>query len=156
MLHQARQQRIVGWREWAGLPELNVKRIKAKLDTGAKTSTLHAFFVDPFHRGSATWVRFGVHPLQRNRRVERLCEARVADQRWITDSGGRREKRYIIETTLQIADICFPIELTLTNRDNLQFRMLLGRSALSHHFAVDPARSYVLGRPQKGRKTSSS
>jgi hypothetical protein len=156
MLHQARQQRIVGWREWAGLPELNVKRIKAKLDTGAKTSTLHAFFVDPFHRGRATWVRFGVHPLQRNRRVERLCEARVADQRWITDSGGRREKRYIIETTLQIADICFPIELTLTNRDNLQFRMLLGRSALSHHFAVDPARSYVLGRPQKGRKKSSS
>ena len=101
-------------------------------------------------------MRFGLHPLQHNRNVERICEAKVADERWITDSGGHREKRYMIETVLTIAEIHFPIELTLTNRDNLQFRMLLGRTAISKHFIVDPAHSYILGRPlKKGKNTAS-
>ena len=143
---------ILGWREWAALPGLEIKRIKAKLDTGAKTSTLHAFCVEPYRHKGAAWVRFGVHPLQRNKKVERLCHAEIQDQRWITDSGGHKDKRFVITTPLQIGTLVFPIELTLTNRDNLQFRLLVGRTALSKHFVIDPSRSYVIGKPVRKEK----
>ena len=136
---------IIGWREWLALPELNVPGIKAKIDTGARTSALHAFIVEPFIKGDQQMVRFGVHPLQKRLDVEILCEAPVKDFREVSDSGGHREMRYVIETTILIGDVPRRIEMTLTNRDNMKFRMLLGRTAMEG-LQVIPDQSYLTGR----------
>jgi hypothetical protein len=137
---------ILGWREWVALPELGINSIKAKIDTGARTSTLHAFYVSPFKKNGRHKVRFIVHPHQRRRDEIVACEADVLDIRWVTDSGGHRARRYVIETTLQLANLNWKIELTLTNRDVLRFRMLLGRTALRHRVLVDPGASYLVGK----------
>ncbi|EGV19774.1 ATP-dependent zinc protease family protein [Thiocapsa marina] len=137
---------LLGWREWVTMPELGLGLVKAKIDTGARTSTLHAFYVDGFRRGGQHYVRFGVHPLQKRTDVVIHAEASVLDQRRVTDSGGHREDRYVIRTRLALAGRDWPIEMTLTNRETMLFRMLLGRTALAGRARVDPARSFLTGR----------
>ena len=136
---------VLGWREWLALPELGIDRIKAKIDTGARTSCLHAFYVEPFDRDGEDWVRFGIHPQQRNTEKVVHCEARVKDRRQVTDSGGHREVRYVIDSHIQVGGHLVSAELTLTDRETMRFRMLLGRTAMRGHFHVDPGRSYLQG-----------
>ena len=152
----AARTQVVGWREWVALPELGVRRIKAKLDTGARSSALHAFNVRPLLRDGQDLVQFDVHPLQRNDEVIKTCVAEAVDYRWITNSGGGREKRFVVVTALQMGGDSWPIEVTLTDRDQMGFRMLIGRTAMEHRLVVDPTVSYRLGKPakSKGAKTS--
>ena len=137
----------IGWREWLALPELNIPAIKAKIDTGARTSSLHAFFVEPFSTNGYQMVRFGVHPLQKRLDVEIICVAPVKDYREVSDSGGHREMRYVIETEVLLGEASRRVEMTLTNRDNMKFRMLLGRTAMEGLMVV-PYKSYLMGRKQ--------
>ena len=144
-MNSGSQNMIIVWREWLALPALDVPSIKAKVDTGARTSALHAYFVEPFVREGLRMVRFGVHPLQKRLDVEIICESVVKDFREVSDSGGHREMRYVIETEIILGEILRTIEVTLTNRDNMKFRMLLGRTAMEG-FQVAPDKSYLTGR----------
>lgn len=136
----------LGWREWMGLPALGLPLIKAKVDTGARTSTLHAFYVDPFRRRGTQLVRFGIHPLRGRTDVVIHGETEVIDRRQVADSGGHRELRYVVLTPLRLGGLEWPIEVTLTNRETMLFRMLLGRTAIAGRALVDPDRSYLTGR----------
>jgi len=136
----------LGWREWCALPDLGLPAIKAKVDTGAKTSALHTFRIEPFVHDGTHFVRFWVHPLQRNEDLVRECVAPIKDERMVSDSGGHKELRYIIETQVRIGDKGWPIEMSLTNRDTMRFRMLLGRKAMQDNVAVVPTASYINGR----------
>ncbi len=148
----AGQPVVAGWREWASLPGLGVDRIKVKIDTGARTSALHAFDVERFDVGEAAWVRFVIHPLQRHRRPAIACTARLVDERLVTSSNGTQEHRYVITTLLRLGRSEWPIEVTLTNRDEMTFRMLLGRQAIRRHVLVDPSRSFHLDTKTKTRR----
>ena len=137
---------MLGWREWLSLPELGIAAIKTKVDTGARTSALHAFRVEAFEVGGRQRVRFAIHPLQKRSDVVIECTADILDRRSVTDSGGHRELRYVISTPIRLGAHEFPIELTLTDRDTMRFRMLLGRGALQDRFIIDPAHSYLTGK----------
>lgn len=135
----------VGWREWLCLPELGIANIKAKVDTGARTSALHTFDLQTLDIDGQPSVRFSIHPFQDDPRVVQ-CEYPLQDERWVTDSGGHREMRPVIRTLLELAGERWPIELTLTNRENMKFRMLLGRTAMHGRMLVDPQASYLIGK----------
>lgn len=142
LVYHAREYVIIGWREWVALPELGVHKIKAKIDTGARTSALHAFSIKRFKHYGKEKLSFEIHPIQRNDRKIIQCNADLVDIRTITDSGGHREHRYVIETPMVMGGVQRMIEITLTNRSFMTFRMLLGRKALQHYFIIDPASSY--------------
>jgi hypothetical protein len=136
----------LGWREWAALPDLGLPAIKVKVDSGAKTSALHAFYTEKYVLDSVDMVRFLIHPIQRNYDFQLECHAPVIDFREVSDSGGHKEMRYVIETNIVIGTRSWPIELTLTNRDTMRFRMLLGRRAMEARAVIDPGASYLNGR----------
>ena len=148
MTNNTEQLAIVGWREWVSLPELGLPAIKAKIDTGARTSALHAFLIEPYKQQGEDWLRFHMHPVQRETDIVVVCDARLKDQREVTDSGGHTELRYVIETNLHIGGVHWPIEVTLTNRDNMRFRMLIGREALKNRLLVNSGNSYLQGKKQ--------
>jgi hypothetical protein len=142
--------RIVGWREWVALPNLGIDRIKAKVDTGARSSALHAFDVEVFRKRGSDWVRFKVHPIQRNTRRTVSAQARLLEYRKVRSSAGHESVRPVIVTSLTLLDRTWDIELTLASRDAMGFRMLLGRQAVRDHLVVDPGKSYY-GGSRRGR-----
>lgn len=144
-------KQTLGWREWVCLPNFGIEDIKAKVDTGARTSALHAFEVQPFTRDDKPWVRFALHPLQNSTDYVVECEAPVIDRRTVRDSGGHSEMRYVIETTIVIGDSPVKAEVTLTDREIMKFRMLLGRTALKQGYLVDSSKSYLSRPPPKKR-----
>ena len=133
---------VIGWREWIALPDLGVEHIKVKVDTGARSSALHAYEVEPFRRRGREWVRFELHPMQRDTRTTVAAEAPVLEWRSVKSSSGHDERRPVILTTVGLGEQAWEVEVTLTNRDAMGFRMLLGRQAVRGHFFVDPGGSY--------------
>lgn len=137
----------LGWREWIALPDLDIGRIKTKVDTGARTSCLHTFRTETYTEDGQRRVRFWVHPVQNNLHKVVECDAAILDERNVSDSGGHQELRLVIQTRLIIGGEEWPIEMTLTNRDSMRFRMLLGRTAMAGRAFVVPECSYLAGEP---------
>ena len=144
---------VIGWREWVGLPDFGIKSIKAKVDTGARSSSLHASKLQEFERDGVQWVRFQVHPVQRKSNEVVQIEAQVLDYRSVRSSSGRAAVRPVVVTNIELFGIAWPVELTLASRDKMGFRMLLGREAFRGRFLVDAGNSYYGGRPPRKKKT---
>jgi ribosomal protein S6--L-glutamate ligase len=140
---------IVGWKEWCSLPDLELPAIKAKLDTGAKTSCLHAFNITIFKEKRKEFANFYIHPIQNRKDIIKQCNAELIDQRIVIDSGAHKELRYIIKTKLILGNEEKEIEMSLTNRSKMSCRMLIGREALKGDFIVDSEQSFLLGKLSK-------
>ena len=138
---------IIGWKEWCSIPDIGIPAIKVKVDTGAKTSCIHAYDIERFDDNGVKSVRFKVHPLQKNERLEIECSAPLYDYRNVTSSNGEREKRYVIKEPLILGSQTYDIEITLSSRHEMQFRMLLGRDALTQfQVVVDTTKSFTRGK----------
>ena len=143
---------VIGWREWIGLPGLGIRRVKAKVDTGARSSSLHAFNVEPFTRDDEDWVRFDVHPIQHNDTKIVQVESKVLEYRKVRSSSGKASLRPVILVDIALLGAKWEIELTLANRDKMGFRMLLGREAFRQRFLVDAGGSWYGGKPKRRKK----
>jgi hypothetical protein len=143
------QKLVIGWREWVQLPDLGVVEMKAKVDTGADNSSLHAFNLERFRRDGMEYVRFEIHPKQRSRKPSIRCEAPLEMEKKVKNPGGRSELRPVIRTRVIVAGVELDALVNLTSRDEMGFRMLLGRRAVRSHFLVDPGRSYLGPRPSR-------
>ncbi len=144
MAKPPRKEKVIGWREWVALSELGVDRIKAKIDTGARSSAIHAFGVREVERDGVAHVEFYLHPRQRQRHPQIKCCAPIFDQRYVRSSNGERQYRYIIRTTLRLGRRRRLIEISLAQRDQMGFRLLIGRNALPRGVLVDPNKSYLV------------
>jgi hypothetical protein len=138
---------VVGWREWVALPDWGVPWTKAKIDTGARTSALHTFDLERFTRDDAHWARFVVHPWQASDADGVEVEAPLVGSKQVRSSSGSASVRPVVRTTIRLAGVEVEVDVTLTRRDAMGFRMLIGRRALRSRFLVDPARSYAGGKP---------
>ena len=143
---------IIGWREWVALPEIGISRIKAKIDTGARSSSLHAIDIQPFERDGRSFVRFDVYPVQRRERICVSCEAEIHDVRKVKSSSGESSDRIVIQTPVRWMGETWTVDLTLADRTEMGFRMLVGREAVRGRMLVDPGRSYFGGRSKKRKR----
>lgn len=142
---------IIGWREWVGLPDIGLPRLKAKIDTGARSSSLHAIDIESFDQAGELYVRFKVHPVQRSTAKLVTCEAKIFDVRDVRSSSGEVSKRYVIQTNVRWKRLTWPVELTLADRSSMGFRMLMGREAIRGRALVNAGESYFGGRPRRKR-----
>ncbi|MEM7065562.1 MAG: RimK/LysX family protein [Cyanobacteria bacterium P01_B01_bin.77] len=153
----SKQLSTIGWREWLSLPELGISNIKAKVDTGARSSAIHAINIEQFEAHGVKKVRFQVAPIQSDDERLVMVETTLLEERAITDSGGHQQVRPVIVTSVCLGALQWPIELTLTNRDVMGFRMLLGRQAVKERFLVNPSQSYIQSRDiSKERSTDAT
>ena len=141
----------IGWREWVGLPEFEIPAIKAKVDTGARTSSLHALDPEPFSDRGMSFVRFLLLPVQETLIFGRVVTAPMVDRRRVTDSGGHWQERYVVHLNIQLGSQLLPVEVTLANRRDMRFRMLLGRQALQQ-VIIEPSESYLLAKSLEQKK----
>lgn len=151
-LSKPQPRTVIGWREWIALPDLGVDAIKVKVDTGARSSSLHAVKQRIFERDGEKWVRFQINPVQHTMDRKVMAEARVMEFRSVRSSSGEEQMRPVIKTRIKMLGRTWPIEVTLSNRDAMGFRMLLGRQAFRNKFHVDAGRSYYGGKPKKKKK----
>lgn len=143
---QKKTKTVIGWREWIHLPELSKRMIKAKIDTGARTSAIHAEDIKIFRRGQKRFARFKLLPDQKSERKSKIVEMEMVEKRKVRSSIGHESVRPVVKTELKIGEFIFPIELTLVNRDIMGFRMLIGREALKEHFLIDPQKSFLVSK----------
>ncbi len=142
----------IGWREWIKLPDFHDVKVKAKIDTGARSSSIHAFDIQRFEHKGSDYIRFSLHPNQRDEKNVVVCEAELLEYRTVRSSGGHESRRPVVITHVELMGKRWPVELTLANRKVMGFRMLLGREGMRGRFVVDPAASYLGGKKKKRKK----